>query len=485
MNWILLAQVIYIPLLILVCLRVIYDTQDITKTLAYLLLVIFLPILGVIIYFSFGVNFRKRKIYKKKLIDNEQLEKQMESALIKYSNNVLLDSDSSVKSNKKLVNLVLNENISPLTNKNDVKLLINGEEKFPEVFKAIESATDHIHIEYYIFEDDTIGTRFVELLIKKANEGVKVRFIYDDFGSRSIRKKLIPKLKAAGVETSPFYEIKFFLLASRINYRNHRKIIIIDAKIAFVGGVNVSDKYINKKEFKSKLYWRDTHLKIEGPAIWYLQFLFLCDWNFCAEANVLPSDQLFLPKEKFNTKQDKILQITASGPDSDVPTILFALLQAINLAKKEVLITTPYFIPGESILNALIISAKSGVSIKLLVPGISDSKLVNYAARSYYSDLMSAGVEIYKYQKGFVHAKTLVIDNEIAIVGTANMDIRSFELNFEVNAIVYDKVVADELKTAFFEDLNHSEKIDLETWKNRPQHKQFFEKIARLFSPML
>ncbi|WP_452229441.1 MULTISPECIES: cardiolipin synthase [unclassified Lacinutrix] len=483
MNWILLAQIIYLLLVILVCLRIIFDTKNTTKTITYVLLAIFLPLVGMIIYFSFGVNYRKRKMYDKKLMDNERLQGDLEKELIKYSKDILQDGDAAVKSNKKLINLVLKENLSPLTNSNDVKLLLNGENKFPEVIKAIESATHHIHVEYYIFQDDAIGNTLVDLLIKKAKEGIKVRFIYDDYGSRSIREKCIPKLKEAGVETSPFYEIKFYAFASRINYRNHRKIIIVDGKTSFVGGINVSDKYINGKN--NKLFWRDTHIKIEGPATWYLQFLFLCDWNFCAEDTVAINNELFPKLETFTSAQDKMVQITASGPDSDTPTILFSLFQAICLAKNEILITTPYFIPGDSLLDALVIAAKSGVSVKLLVPGISDSKLANFASSSYYSTLLYAGVEIYKYQKGFVHAKTLVADNEIAIVGTANMDIRSFDLNFEVNAIVYDAEINQQLKNAFYEDIENADKIDIEAWKNRPAYIQFFEQMARLFSPLL
>ncbi len=483
MNWILIAQVVYVIVLIFVCFRIIFDTDNATKTITYILLVILLPLVGMMLYFSFGVNYRKRKLYDKKLISNGQLQENLETELIKYSEEILKEGDAAVKSNKKLVHLVLNENLSPLTNSNDVQLLINGENKFPEVFKAIEGAKHHIHIEYYIFNDDKIGNQLVDLLIKKAEEGIKVRFIYDDFGSRSIREKCIPKLKEAGVQASPFYEIKFYALASRINYRNHRKIIVVDGTTSFVGGINVSDNYINTEN--KKLFWRDTHLKIQGPATWYLQFLFLCDWNFCANDAIKIDDNLFPKEEKFICNQDKTVQITASGPDSDTPTILFALFQAIGLAKKEILITTPYFIPNDSILDALIIAVKSGISVKILVPGKSDSKLANLASNSYYASLLKAGIEIYKYQKGFVHAKTVVIDNQISIVGTANMDYRSFDLNFEVNAIVYDEEITLQLKKVFYQDLESADTMNYETWESRPKYLQFLEKVARLFSPLL
>ncbi|MFL0353526.1 cardiolipin synthase [Xanthomarina sp. GH4-25] len=485
MNYILILEIVYVVILMLVSYRVIIDTQNTTKALAYLLLVFFVPIVGMIIYFSFGVNYRIRKMYDKKLMTNEGLQQNLEKELISYSKSVLKDGDESVKENKKLVNLVLKENLSPLTDGNKVKLFLNGEEKFPEVLKCLAQAKEHIHIEYYIFSDDNIGIQIIDLLLEKVAQGVKVRFIYDDFGSRSIRKKQVKRMKDGGVNVFPFYKIKLIAFANRINYRNHRKIIVIDGHTSFVGGVNVSDRYINSEPNKNQVYWRDTHLKIIGPATWYLQYLFLCDWNFCAQDQISINNKLFPDYESFSTNEDKHVQITASGPDSDVPTIKFALLQAINLAQEEILITTPYFIPSNSIKDAILISAKSGVKVKLIVPDKSDSKLVNAAACSYYSDLLKSGVEIYRYTKGFVHAKTLVIDNEIAIVGTANMDVRSFDLNFEVNAIVYDVEIANQLRTAFYNDIQDTKKIDFDEWENRPSYYRFLDKLARLFSPIL
>ncbi len=260
---------------------------------------------------------------------------------------------------------------------------------------------------------------------------------------------------------------------------------MVDGVTGFVGGINVSSRYINDANDPNKLFWRDTHLRIDGLGVHYLQYLFLADWNFCANEHVEP-DHLFFPKlHVMAPKGNKLVQMAASGPDSDRPTILFSLLQAIYLAQEEILITTPYFIPGESILEALIVSALSGLKVKLLVPGVSDSVFVNTAARSYYGDLLKAGVEIYRYQKGFVHAKTVVTDSKVAIVGTANMDYRSFDLNFEVNAIVYDEAVATELRSIFYEDLKGAEKIDPIAWDARPWYYEIMEKTARLVAPML
>lgn len=484
MNWLLLSEIIYVVILILVCLRIIYDTRSHVKTLAYLLLVIFVPVFGIFFYFSFGINYQKRKIYTKKLVQDKDLSRKLQNDILQYSKDTLVQSPE-LQSTKELAVLLFRDIKSPLTGNNKVKILLNGEDKFPEVIEVLRNAKNHIHIEYYIYEDDEIGQALEEILIQKAKEGVQVRFIYDDFGSRSIRRKLVPRLRKAGVKAFPFHKIIFLLFANRLNYRNHRKIIVVDGKIAFVGGINVSDRYINKPGDTEKVFWRDTHLRIDGPGVHYLQYLFLGDWNFCAQKKLQPTMEFFPPIGSFPVNGRQVVQIAASGPDSDLPTVLFSMIQAINLASDEILITTPYFIPGESMLNALIIAALGGVSVKLLVPGKSDSRLVNAAAKSYYDELLEAGVEIYLYKKGFVHAKTLVSDDKIAIVGTANMDFRSFDLNFEVNAMVYSKETADELRRAFYEDIKDAEKIDPLAWQNRSKYRQLLEKIARLLSPLL
>ncbi|WP_066217621.1 cardiolipin synthase [Formosa haliotis] len=485
MNWILISEIAYIILVLFVCLRIIYDTHHITKTLSYLLLVVFVPVFGMFFYFSFGINYRNRKMYSKKLFKNVKFERQLTVELRKYAREIISNKGDLLASNKKLVKLLLTEIASPLTNNNEVDLLINGEQKFPEVLKAIEAAKYHIHLEYYIFNNDKIGQQIEEALIKKAKEGVTVRFMYDDYGSSSIRKSLVLRLREAGIEAFPFYKIKLIYLANRMNYRNHRKIIVIDGRVGFVGGINVSDKYINSIETEPFSYWRDTHLKIHGPAVWYLQYLFLCDWNFCADCSLEPSDHYFPELESFKTTDSIAVQIAASGPDSSTPTILYSLLQAISLADSEILITTPYFIPNESIMDALCIASMSGVKVKLLVPFTSDTNLVNAASRSYYLELLNAGVEIYRYKKGFVHAKTLTIDDEIAIVGSANLDLRSFDLNFEVNAIVYDRGINKALKEAYYNDLKDADKIELERWKQRSWYHGFIENLARLMSPLL
>jgi len=481
MHWYILGA-IYIAVVIVVCFRILYDTESTSKTFAYLLVTIMLPGIGMIIYFAVGANYRKNRLYSKKIVKDNKLFDHIRQNIEIESEKSLETGEEEVVSHKKLARLLLNDN-SPLTGNNKVKLLLNGENKFPEVLEALKGAKNHIHVEYYIFENDHIGNQIKEILIQKAKEGVKVRFIYDDFGSRSIRHNIVKELIAGGVEAYPFFKIFFIALSNRTNYRNHRKIIVIDGCTGFVGGINVSDRYINKPENNNPVFWRDTSVRIDGPGVFYLQYLFICDWNFAADTQLPDPTRFFCnTKSKGGTA---VVQMAASGPDSSTPTIMLSLMEVFGMAKEEILITTPYFIPGETMLDAINMACLSGVKVKLLVPHHSDSFIVNAAARSYYASILDCGVDIYLYNKGFVHAKTIVADGELAIVGTANMDHRSFELNFEVNSMIYDKEIAQQLRQAFLDDIKDADLINPERWKKRTLFKQLPEKLCRLFSPLL
>lgn len=484
MNWLLVFEIIYVLILLLVILRVLFDTRSSTKALAYILFILFVPFVGIFFYFSFGINYRKRKLYSKKIIEDEPLRKKIINKMNAYSE-AILNSELTSDNHQNLIEFIRRSGNSPLTANNVVKLLINGDEKFPELMTALENAKSHIHLEYYIFEGDTTGTAIAQLLIKKAKQGIEVRFMYDDFGSHSLAKPFLERLKDAGVQAIPFYKIKWYALASRLNYRNHRKIIVIDGEIGFVGGINISDKYRNDLNIKNDLFWRDSHLMITGNATAYLQYLFICDWNFCRKSNLEHNDTFFPVAINNKTFGDEIVQIVASGPDSSIPVIFYSLLEAIGSAKNNIYITSPYFIPGESLMDALIIAIQSGLDVKILIPGLSDSRMVDAAASAYYTELLQYGAKIYKYNKGFVHAKTMVIDDNLAIVGSANMDYRSFDLNFEVNAMVYSTQIAAQLTEIFEEDLKDSEQIDAITWLNRPKYIHLWEKIVRLLSPFL
>ena len=485
MNWLLSLEIIYAVLVSLVCVRIIYETRTSAKALAYLLVVIFFPFFGILFYFSFGINYRKRILYSKKPISDDSLWEKIKQDIYTNSLHTYSDIEEKYRPNKHLTKYLTSE-LSPLTMGNMAALLVNGEEKFPALIKALEEAREHIHIEYYIYENDRIGQAIADILIRKVKSGVAVRFIYDDFGSRGIRKNISKKLKVAGIQVYPFYKIHFLRLANHLNYRNHRKIIVIDGRKAFVGGINISDRYINDDAYpaKNKVFWRDTHLVLEGPGVQYLQYLFICDWNFCSGMPLENINQYF-PAFSDKLPGDKIVQIAASGPDSESPTVLYSLLYAIYQAQEEILVTTPYFIPEQSILDALVMAALGGVAVKLLVPEKGDSKLVELAANSYYEDLLDAGVKLFFYKKGFVHAKTIVVDKQLAIIGTANMDYRSFDLNFEVNAIVYDRGLAAQLADTFQSDLNDAVEIDKMAWPRRSRYKKFLENSARLVSPLL
>lgn len=473
--------VLYILVVIGICIRIIMYSDNPSSAMAYLLLVITFPIIGIIFYLSVGFNYRKRKLYLKKINIDEKSFPELEEKIRQNSLRTLLEVKDELGQYYSLAKFLKNKSF--ISNNNKVEVFINGEEKFPKLMEDLLAAKHHIHIEYYIFENDIIGNQIADILIQKAKEGLEIRVIYDDFGSQGIRKKFTDRLNKAGVETSAFYKVHFILLANRLNYRNHRKIIIIDGIIGYVGGINIGDNYINSG--KNQLYWRDTHIKIVGLSVINLQYIFLSDWNFCAEQNIGFSLEFFPLKEYHHEFGDQLVQIIASGPDSDYPSTMYSLIQIVLMAKRELLICTPYFVPDKSFLDAIKIAALSGVNIKLLVPGKCDSRFVNIISQSHYEEILAAGVRVFMYNKGFLHAKTLICDQFISVVGSANLDNRSFELNFEINAMVYDAKMAKSLKTQFIKDLESSTEINKNEWLNRPIYKKAIEKVLHLFSPLV
>jgi cardiolipin synthase len=466
---------------IFMALLVISENRSPSKTLAYLLMFFALPYIGVMVYFVFGENYRKNKIYKKKWLTDQQNAERFGNYMVRLSEEVLSSHMGTIKGNAQLVRLLVNDSKLPISVNNKVKVLQNGEEKFPAVFAALANAKHHIHIEYYIFEEGRIGNMLRDILISKSREGVQVRVMYDDFGS-DLGKAYLKSLKDAGVAAWPFYKVYFHLLANRNNYRDHRKIIIVDGVIAFTGGINISDKYDNRNPKPGHVFWRDTHLQIEGDSVKLFQYLFFLNWNFCCDEEIDLSGGYF-PEYNGNGKQ--LVQVAYSGPDSDRASIMLSYFAAINNSREYVYISTPYFIPNESILNALKKAALGKVDVRLLVPGISDLKMVNAAAMSYYEELLEAGVKIYLYKKGFNHSKIVIADHSLSMVGTANMDIRSFDLNFEVNAVVFDHEIHEELKKAYMKDIGDSVEINLEVWKKRPRSRKMVESSARLLSALL
>ena len=469
----------YLVFTILLGGKIIMDTKTTSKTLAYLMLIVFLPFVGIIIYFVFGVNYRKNKFYKFKIEHNEKIYQEIRKFIQSEHSASLNIAPKDLNRFVKTIDFLYRGFYSPLTHSNHAEVLINGEEKFPKVLEVLKNAKHHIHLEYYIYDNDIIGNTIADILMEKARSGVKVRLLYDDLGSSNLKKPFREKLMQAGVEVAPVNKITFKLFANRINYRDHRKIIIVDGLHVFTGGINVSDKYINPNP---KIYWRDTHLYMRGNCAYYFQFLFLSNWMVATEKMVSIDRSYF--NQEVEVEGDKLVQVAVSGPDIK-PGIMLSTASSIYAATKRVFITTPYFIPTTSILNAIKQQAIAGVDVRLLVPKNGDSLMVNSAAYSYYEELLESNVKVYFYEKGFVHAKTMLIDDDFACIGTANMDIRSQELNFEVNTHVYNSEINAKLADAFFEDLKSSIEIRLEDWEKRPKGRVFFEHLARLMSPLL
>jgi len=459
---------------------VVHEKRDPVRTASWVLVLFLLPIIGIVLYIYFGQNYRKEKIFSRKgLRDIEQIGLISDAQLIRLNRNDFPDNPN-ISKYIKIIKLLLNNSKALLSERNAVKVLNSGKETFANLLVDLSSASSSIHLAYYILSDDVIGNEIKDILIAKANLGVEVRVIFDDVGSWSLPKSYTRQLKDNGIEIFSFMEVKFPWFTSKVNYRNHRKIVIIDGKIGYVGGVNVADRYI---EGNLKLgIWRDTHLKVEGDAVRSLQAIFFIDWYFVTK-------QQFTDRQKYfpaTTTQDKhLVQITACGPDSDWASIMQAYFLAIATAKEHIYISTPYFMPNESILTALKTASLSGVDVRILLPGRSDSKMVYWGTLSYLSELLEAGIDVYLYEEGFNHSKIIMIDGCFSSVGTANMDMRSFEDNFEVNAIIYDPEITMELENHFLTDLKVSRKIILEEWEDRPLRKSFLESVARLFTPLL
>lgn len=474
---------VYVFALVYTIIKILLDTHSTSKTLSYLLVVIALPIIGILFYFSFGINYRHHKSNQKTVdiyhkVTNEYLAN-VEDHTVKLIN----ENKEFLQPYTSLISFVRNLNIENLSS-NHFKLLINGEEKFPEMLAMLAGAKKHIHMEYYAWENDVRGKQIKEVLLKKAKEGVSVRIMYDAYASRKIKHNIVKELHNGGVEIHPVIKVKMAQFANRVNHRDHRKILIVDGSIGFVGGINLSDRYDNSID--TGLFWRDTHMKITGPGVANIQRHWVINWHAC-QNNRIAFDENLMPDslKKDDTKVAELSQIMVGGPIYPMSTIMLTYAKMFSLAEKKLYITNPYFIPNETILDVLKQAAKSGVDVRLMMPEKSDSAIVGAAAKFYYEELLHAGVKIFMYKKGFVHAKTAVADGAVSIVGSANMDIRSFDLNFEIFSIVYGEKLASELEQAYLNDLKECIEIDYETWIKGSTFKRLTYAVARLVSSFL
>lgn len=474
-----LVTILYFITVNFIAILIILENRNPVKTISWILILVLLPFIGIIIYMFFGQEYRKSKMYSRKgLKDLEKLRKLTLEQLDNLPGNQF-QINERLYSKKRLMNLLLSNSSAILTNNNEVQVLKNAEETFSEIFRCIEQARHHIHLEYYIVEDDIIGNCLREALIKKAREGVEIRFIYDDVGSWQLKRKFIRSMSDAGIQVDCFMRVRFPNLTSKVNYRNHRKILVVDGDTAFVGGLNFADRYQDGVPGIGP--WRDTHLKLVGGGATALQIIFMADWYFVSK-EILRGENYFKP---FVVGTGKLVQVTASGPDSDWESIGQAYFSAIATANNYVYLSTPYLMPTADIMTALKTSALGGVDVRIIVPGLSDAITSKWGTNSYIEELLEAGVKVYFYKAGFIHSKVIVVDSVFSSVGTANLDFRSLETNFEVNAMIYDEEIADILTTQFLEDQEKSDVVILEEWKRRPRINKIKESFSRILSPML
>ncbi len=462
------------------CIFIIYERKSPAATMAWLLAMIFLPFLGLFAYFLIS---RRRLNMRVQLIRaiREQIGDLRDRLDFDGSIKAVLKATGPENRHHDLMLLGYRFQGLPPTMGNGMEVLKDAEQAYPAILDSIRSAKNYIHALYYIIQPDESGRAFRDALIEKARQGVEVRVLYDDIGSWLIKPDFFRPLIEAGGRVEEYRPVMFSRFRTfYANFRNHRKIVVVDGETAYTGGINIGDEYLGKDSAFG--FWRDTNIKITGRAACHLQLVFAEDWYYVT--NELLGDKYISAYPPPKTPEG-IVQIVPSGPDRSRDQVAQLYFTAITSARNTLYITTPYFIPDDAVQAALIAACLRGVDVRLLVPGKPDKKIIKYAARSYFRELLNAGCRIYEYQKGFIHAKTMTADAEMGIIGTANMDIRSFLLNFEVCAVCYDETVAEELNRQFMDDLKDAERIIIETFSKRPRVDVFLENTARLLSSLL
>lgn len=480
-QWIWILEIALSVINVILALVIIFiERKNPAKTLAWILVLFFLPIVGAVVYLVFAQNISRRKIYKlddkdrKNIRDSleDQIE-EMNSGKLEFSNDVANVWRQMIK-----LNLVYGE--AYLTQNNSIDMFSDGKDFFRSLMKDIKAAKYSIDIEFYIIKPDFIGQRLLKLLTDKAKEGVQVRLLIDALGSRRISDRKLKDFIDAGGKVEYFFKPKFKYLNFDLNYRNHRKVVVIDNKYGYIGGFNIAKEYLG---FKKKFgYWRDTHLRIVGNSVQDLKAIFLMDWS--VERGEKPDfDEIDFYSE--NTKSDIAVQIVMSGPDSVKEQIKRSMMRMITFAGEKIYLQTPYFVPDRAMLESLKMAAQSGVDVKIMIPCMPDHPFVYWANYSYCGELIKSGARVFRYENGFLHAKTLVVDGEVSTVGSANFDVRSFRLNFEANAFVYDKELANKMEKTFEDDMKLSTEVTLEDYESRGLWIKIKEAISVLLSDIL
>lgn len=461
---------IYFAVVITTIFIVILDNRNPIKTMAWILVLFFLPVVGLLFYLFFGRSTRKEQLITKKgyarLSKRPMMEYQTQESL---AGNV---------SKQRLVSFFTQVNSALTFEGNQVEFYTNGYSMIQSMIRELSRARHHIHLEYYIFEDDAVGRLLRDVLIDRARAGVKVRVLYDDVGCWKVDHAFYEQMLCEGIEVQGFLKVRFPQFTSKVNYRNHRKLTIIDGEVGFIGGMNIAERYLKGVSWGS---WRDTQVKLSGKAVYGLQTAFLTDW-YAVDRSLITSAEYF---PAMPSRGETIAQIVTSDPVGEWKDIMQGLMMAICSARHYFYVQSPYFVPTEQIKTALQTAALSGVDVRLMLPKRADTWLIHESSLSYLEDMMKAGVKIYLYRRGFLHSKLMVCDDELSTVGSTNMDFRSFEHNFEANAFFYDKMTALAIKNIFLEDQKHCLLLSSKIWNKRSWKNKVIESVVRLLAPLL
>ncbi|GHP13396.1 cardiolipin synthase [Lentilactobacillus fungorum] len=483
-DWSLLFNIVVVVNAVLAIFTVFREKRDIAAIWAWLLVLVFLPLVGFIAYAFLGRKLPRNRLFKLHKHVQMQLDERLNEQRKQLGHNAKTSADEVVQRSRTAVDMFMTTDAAFLSRQNKVHIFTNGNDLFHRVIEDIEGAKKSIHIEFYTFYNDQIGKEILNLLVQKAKQGVEVRVIYDSWGSMGTTRKFFQPLVDAGGFAYPFLNTRSVLLDFRINFRDHRKIIVVDGTIGYTGGFNIGDQYLGrKKKFGN---WRDTHIRIIGSGVFGLQARFILDWNATSPRDQIDEEEVeakYFPVT--TTKGNVNMQIVSSGPDSDLQQIKMGYIKLITMATDYCWIQSPYLIPDDSVLDALRIAAMSGVDVRIMVPSMPDHPFVYRATQYYARQLADDGVKIYFYNDGFIHSKTMVIDDEIASVGSANLDYRSFKLNFEINSFIYDQKFSIDMRNIFLNDIDNSTLQTPELFNQQSLWLKFKQTFSRLLSPIL
>ena len=461
---------LYVALVVVCVVVVLKENRNPIRALAWIIAIIFLPFVGLIFYFFFGRSLRGQH-----MISRHNKRKMITTMAPRHVN---LNKQPLNRPERNLVKLARNIASSFYTVNNRIQIFTNGHDKFAALKQDLREARRSIYLQYYIFLDDHLGREIAGILMEKARQGLDVKVIYDNVGSFKADNKFFKRMQEAGVDTHPFFRVTFPQFANRVNWRNHRKIVVIDGKIGYLGGMNIADRYDSDEPGK---IWRDTHFRLEGDIVESLLFSFVVDWNF--KKNERPMEY---PKAApVDFRNDVGMQLVTSGPLSQWDNLELCFQKAISMATKSVYIQTPYFLPTDALEHALEAAALSKIDVRVMIPRHSDSKMPQYASYSYVTQCLKCGIKVYFYDPGMLHAKAMIIDDNLVTAGSTNFDFRSFENNFECNLFIYDSEVNRRMRDIFFRDMAHCTKVSITAWKRRPLWQRMLESILRLVSPIL